>query len=232
MSVTYSTFGGRIISENRGGVIRDYVSDPLGNTVALVDDTGAITDRWEYWPYGEVASRTGTNATPFTFIGALGYFKDLVSRIYVRARMLRTDLTQWLTQDPLWPKEQAYRYVGSGPNQLVDPMGTDNDYSDCDRTSGVVRDHCCANQLRFCLSDAAAWLSNVLKNLGLGLTACIAFCNLLGVNVICIVGCILVFGAEAVLDHQAYEAWVDECYKGYARCVSGVIRISTSGIWA
>lgn len=98
--------------------------DPLGSTTALLDSSQNITDTWEYWPYGEVASRTGSNSTPFTFCGIWGYFKDLVDRLlYVRARFLEPNLGRWLTVDPLWPKEPAYTYAKSTPTVRIDPSG-------------------------------------------------------------------------------------------------------------
>lgn len=120
----YTNFGGRTLKENRGGTKRGYVPDPLGSTKALVDSSGAVTDTWEYWPYGEVESHTGPSATPFTFVGTLGYFKDAVSKLtYVRARFYQAFTGQWMTKDPIWPSEQAYRYAASIPILLVDPTG-------------------------------------------------------------------------------------------------------------
>ena len=123
MSVVYSTFGGRVLAENRGGVIRQYLPDPLGNTAALADTTGTITDTYTYWPYGEVRTHIGTSTTPLTFLGTLGYFVDSVKQLYVRARHLRVDLTQWMTVDPTWPSEGAYRYCRSTPTSAADPSG-------------------------------------------------------------------------------------------------------------
>jgi len=124
MSVVYGNAFGGIISENRGGTVRTYVPDTLGSTIAMMDSTGTETDSWTYWPYGEVRTRTGTNSTPFTFVGTLGYFADIVSSFtYVRARFLRSDLARWLTVDPLWPKEAAYSYVDAGPSVSRDPSG-------------------------------------------------------------------------------------------------------------
>jgi RHS repeat-associated protein len=124
MSVTYTNFAGRVVSETRGGVEKHYQRDTLGSTAALVDNSGNVTDRFEYWPYGEISQRTGTTPTPFTFVGTLGYFKDILDKMfYVRARYLRPDLARWQTVDPLWPKEQAYCYVMSSPSFLVDPTG-------------------------------------------------------------------------------------------------------------
>src|SRR2546423_3059373 len=100
MRVVYTTVGGRVLSENRGGTKRDYVADPLGSTVALLDNTQTQTDTFTYWPYGENRTRTGTNVTPFQFVGTLGYYRDSASRTYVRARTLRTDQGRWMTEDP------------------------------------------------------------------------------------------------------------------------------------
>lgn len=123
MSVTYTTFNGRIVSENRGGVIRNYVSDAEGNTIALTDDTGTVTDTWTYWPYGEVQKHTGTSTTPFTFGGVFGVFSDSATQGYARARIVRYDLTRWMTVDPLWPFQPAYVYAHSNPVTFTDPSG-------------------------------------------------------------------------------------------------------------
>src|SRR5258707_11893077 len=101
MRVVYTVVNGEVLSENRAGVKRDYVPDPLGDTVALLDNTQTQTDSITYWPYGEVRTRTGANATPFQFVGTLGYYRDSASRTYVRARTLRTDQGRWLTEDPI-----------------------------------------------------------------------------------------------------------------------------------
>jgi RHS repeat-associated protein len=124
MSATYLTMNGMIVHENRDGVQRDYVPDTLGSTAALVDNTQTITDRWEYWPYGEVSKRTGTSSTRFTFVGLLGYVKDILDKLlYVRARHLKPDLARWQTVDPLWPDEPLYGYAQANPVSHTDPSG-------------------------------------------------------------------------------------------------------------
>ncbi|MHB8637348.1 MAG: hypothetical protein ACYC96_12835 [Fimbriimonadaceae bacterium] len=122
-SVVYSTFGGRVVAESRGGVIRQYVPDNLGSTVALIDDAGNVTDTYDYWPYGEERVHVGTSTSPLTFLGTLGYFKDFLNMLYVRARHLRVDLTQWMTVDPLWPWQRAYGYARNTPETRTDPSG-------------------------------------------------------------------------------------------------------------
>jgi RHS repeat-associated protein len=124
LTVVYSNAFGGVFAENRGGTVSNYVPDTLGSTIGLTSSTGTLTDRWEYWPYGEAVSRSGSNVTPLTFLGILGYFQDVVSQFfYVRARHLRVDLARWLTVDPLWPKQHPYVYAGSSPTGVVDPSG-------------------------------------------------------------------------------------------------------------
>lgn len=121
---TYTTINGVIVHEDRSGTQRYYRPDTLGNTVALTDATTA-TDTMTYWPYGEIRTRTGTNATRFLFVGTLGYSKDGGSGIfhYVRARCYQASRGRWATVDPLWPDEPAYEYVANMPVQNIDPSG-------------------------------------------------------------------------------------------------------------
>src|SRR5471030_1586651 len=106
MSVTYTSINGQIVYENRNGVQRHYVADTQGSTIALMDDTGTITDTYEYWPFGEIRNHTGTSTTPFTYGGTIGYYQETFgSFFYVRARFLRQMLARWQSQDAKWPSE-------------------------------------------------------------------------------------------------------------------------------
>ena len=125
-TVRYTTVNGEIISEKRNGVRSLYVPDPLGSTVALLDNTQTKTDTFEYWPYGEVRTRTRVTATPFQYVGTLGYHQDSSGRTYVRARTLNTAQGRWMTEDPIgfdggdW---NLYRYVGNKTITRLDPSG-------------------------------------------------------------------------------------------------------------
>jgi RHS repeat-associated protein len=124
MCATYLTMNGMIVHENRGDVQRDYVPDTLGSTAALVDNTQTLTDTWQYWPFGEVSQRTGTNSTRFTYVGTRGYLNDLPDKLYyVRFRCFLTSLARWISLDYLWPAEPAYTYSSNAPQQFVDPAG-------------------------------------------------------------------------------------------------------------
>jgi len=124
MSVAYTTINGQIVSENRNGVPSDYIPDALGSTIALLSDTHQITDSWTYWPNGQVRTRTGTNPTPHTFCGTVGYHPDVESdSTYVQTRELRPGLARWQTVDPLWPSQAPYAYADSSPVSNTDPTG-------------------------------------------------------------------------------------------------------------
>ena len=127
-TVSYTVLDGEIISENRNGVERDYMPDPQGNTLALLDNTQTKTDTFSYWPYGEVKTRTGTTPTPFQSIGTRGYYQDSSTKTYVRARYLDTQKGRWLTVDPIGfdgGNSNLYCYVDNRPTYDIDPNGTD-----------------------------------------------------------------------------------------------------------
>lgn len=190
MSVVYSNFCGMVVSENRGGVVSDYVHDTLGNTIGLMDSAGTMTDRWEYWPYGEVVSRTGTNPTPLTFLGVIGYFQDVLSKLfYVRARHLRVDLARWLTSDPFWPSELAFAYAWSGPVQIADPtghaspgsgmLGSVLPWPPCDPSESALCDTVCGGWRYLCIvlktGKIICWCWGQIWGF-LRCVACYAFC--------------------------------------------------------
>src|SRR5580658_1018176 len=101
MKVCYTVINGEVVAENRGGVRSCYVPDPQGSTVALLDNTQTQTDTFTYMPFGTTTHVTGTNPTPFQFLGTLGYYTDSPGRNYVRARVVEPDNGRWMTQDPI-----------------------------------------------------------------------------------------------------------------------------------
>ena len=66
---------------------RFYHFDENGSTAALTDDSGAVTDTYQIAPFGEVVSRTGVTANPFTWLGRFGVMQEDVGMFWVRPRM-------------------------------------------------------------------------------------------------------------------------------------------------
>ncbi|MBX7136059.1 MAG: hypothetical protein K1X67_25600 [Fimbriimonadaceae bacterium] len=131
MKARYTVVEGEVIAQKRNGVRHLLVSDAQGSTVALMGSSSTITDTFEYWPYGEVRTRTGSTTMPFQYIGALGYYRDSSGRTYVRARTLRTDLGRWMTADPLWPRQRTFVYCAASPITKTDRSGRRVEYFDC-----------------------------------------------------------------------------------------------------
>jgi len=118
---TYTWLDGEIVGQNANGVKRDFVPDPLGSTIALLDENQTTTDTFAYWPYGEI--RTGGSAqTRYQFLGSKGQ-RLVGGRDQATFRDLVLDLGRWLTVDPLWPSAAAYAYAMDSPTSLTDPEG-------------------------------------------------------------------------------------------------------------
>ncbi len=127
LDVIYATMNGQLVEENRGGTITEYVPDTLGSVIQTTNASGTQTSSATYWPYGDTRTSTGTNPSPWNFVGTYGYYVDSGQsgspRYYIRARDYRPDLSRWLTVDPLWPKLVAYLYCLGDPVTDIDPLG-------------------------------------------------------------------------------------------------------------
>src|SRR5579863_709759 len=136
LKVRYTVVNGEVLSENRGGTIRDYVPDPLGSTVALLDSTQTQQSTFSYWPFGEVKASSGSTVTPFQYVGTAGYYRDSASKTYVRARYLDTQKGRWLTEDPIGldgGDANLFRYVSNNPMGFTDSLGKQQGITYCGR---------------------------------------------------------------------------------------------------
>lgn len=117
---------GTLISENRGGVERQYHFDPMGNVIALTDDNQNVTDTFAYNAFGEQTERTGTTPTPYRYHGRQGYyFDENTGEYYVQRRDLDPSQGRWLAVDPIGLVDgpNPYIYVHNDPVNLADPTG-------------------------------------------------------------------------------------------------------------
>ena len=72
---------GILLSQNRSGVTSYYHYDGRGDTVALTDDAGNVTDTKEYDAWGNVIASTGSTVTQFQFAGRSGANYDAVAKM-------------------------------------------------------------------------------------------------------------------------------------------------------
>jgi RHS repeat-associated protein len=126
---TFYVYGLGLLHEETGSTVRYYHCDRRGDTVALTDGTGAVTDRASYGIYGELLSRTGTTNTPFLFNGKWGVQTDSGGIYYHRARYYHPQLRRFLNQDTVLGATLSpvglnrFAYANGDPVNLVDPFG-------------------------------------------------------------------------------------------------------------
>ena len=118
---------GAVISEHRNGQTYYHIHDGQGNTVALTNDQGEVTDTFAYTANGELTERTGDTPTPYQYNGEHGYYTDQqTGELLVRARVLSPLLGRWLSEDPqeyATPDTNLYRYAVNRPTYFRDPSG-------------------------------------------------------------------------------------------------------------
>jgi RHS repeat-associated protein len=90
---------GELISQTRDGVNSYYHYDGAGNTVALTDDNGNVTDTYKYSAFGKLIASTVTTINPYRFNGQVGYqYNEETDDYYVRARTYEPTIARWLSR--------------------------------------------------------------------------------------------------------------------------------------
>lgn len=117
---------GELVSERRDGHAYRHYYDGLGSTIAMTDETGAVTDTFAYDAWGEEIARTGDTPTPFRWIGDVGFYWDSeVNSFSVHNRRYIPHTARWLAMDLLEFLDGMNRYVfvGNSPITYMDPSG-------------------------------------------------------------------------------------------------------------
>jgi RHS repeat-associated protein len=105
--------------------------DGAGSTRALTDGSGNVVATYSYTPFGTVAGKTGSAATPFLYDGQ--YTDADTGLQYLRARYYDPATAQFLSSDPLnavlGPDPLSgsvgppYAFVNDNPLNMTDPSG-------------------------------------------------------------------------------------------------------------
>ena len=131
----YYLYGEGLVSQISGSSHRYYHFDQTGNTLALTDDSGVVTDSYAYEPFGNTTAQ-GSSVNPFRFVGQYGVMDDGNGLNHMRARYYRPDVRRFVSLDALYGEVgdsmalNRYQYVNGNPIARIDHTGF-NAYSTC-----------------------------------------------------------------------------------------------------
>jgi RHS repeat-associated protein len=95
--------------------------------VGLTDSNGTLVSTYQYDPYGNLLSSTGSVANPWRFAG--GYFDSSTGLYKYGTRYYNPGFGRWSQQDPLRghlddpTSLNRYLYAGDDPVNFTDPSG-------------------------------------------------------------------------------------------------------------
>jgi RHS repeat-associated protein len=99
----------------------------LGSVVGLTDSSGKLVNTYQYDPYGNLTSSTGTVANPWRYAG--GYYDSGTGLYKFGIRYYDPTTGRWTQRDPVGGslqelvKANPYVYAGNNPVNMVDPSG-------------------------------------------------------------------------------------------------------------
>lgn len=124
-------------ARNAGGTRAYYLTDHLGSTRGLTDETGSLFAQFDHGPYGESESPdVGENPYQFT-----GRERDATGLYYYRARYYHPGMGRFISEDPIGLRGglNAYAYVQGNPLKFTDPFGEQTTVDACIARHGPAK---------------------------------------------------------------------------------------------
>ncbi|MCP4699765.1 MAG: RHS repeat-associated core domain-containing protein, partial [Gammaproteobacteria bacterium] len=173
---TYYVYGLGLIGEETGGVYRTYHFDFRGSTTALTNETGTVTERFRYSPYGALVNGDAS-ATPFLFNGMYGVMMDASGLYYMRARYYNPEIRRFVNMDIFrghvfkGQRLNRFGYAIGNPIIFFDPLGLyDASYDINELTPDVLTQDLFEGLRRDFLSEMEAlqrlWEGDIMAPLG------------------------------------------------------------------
>lgn len=102
---------------------RSFLSDALGNTVALTDGVGLVQTSYTFEPFGNTNASGHANSNTFGYT-ARELDSTSLNLYFYRARYYNSVLQRFISEDPVefdGGDFNLYAYVGNNPTNLIDP---------------------------------------------------------------------------------------------------------------
>jgi RHS repeat-associated protein len=106
-----------------GAGVRNYLTDALGSSVALLDGSGTVQTEYTYEPFGATSVTGGATTSAHAFTGREN---DETGLYYYRARYYHPTAQRFVSEDPLdfaAGDANLYAYVGNDATNITDPTG-------------------------------------------------------------------------------------------------------------
>src|SRR5713101_2211749 len=120
---------GTLVDERTPAGAYYYLFDGLGSIVGLTDSNGTLVSTYQYDPFGNLTSSTGSVANPWRF--AAGYFDSSTGLYKYGTRYYNPGFGRWSQQDPVRgsldnpTSLNRYVYASDDPVNFTDPSGRD-----------------------------------------------------------------------------------------------------------
>ena len=132
-----TTASGRVLvgtGSRTGNDIRYFLTDHLGSVRSIVDQTGTVKERNDYYPFGTRYSQSGGNVDPTNRLKYNGKEEQTTGNLgYLDygARMYDAELGRWFSVDPMaesYYSLSSYNYCANSPILFIDPDGQAMDW--------------------------------------------------------------------------------------------------------